>query len=155
MEKEKLHKLIQLYFDGETSLEEERSLLAQLLSMPPGDALADEALAVMGFARCGNTGKKRKSTVSRHGIYKTTSVAAACVASAAVCVGLFAYFSRPVNSFYNEECVAYVGGEKIENESEVMSLISDQLDEMSVASDAVEKEINDDLNDIREIMDFD
>lgn len=155
MEKEKLHKLIQQYFDGETSLEEERSLLAQLLSMPPGDDLADEALAVMVFARYGKAGKKKKAAFSRRSIYKITSVAAACVASVALCIGFFSYLSNPGNSFSNEECVAYIGGEKIENESMVMSLIADQLDEMSVASDAVEKEINDDLNDIREIMDFD
>lgn len=147
--------LIQRYFDGETSLDEERNLLNELLSIPSGDPLADEALAVIGFTKIdkgesrvgeGNYGRRR------HGFI---SVAAACVAVVVVGAGILSYFIRTGNSFANEECVAYVGGERIESESAVMSLIAGQLDEMSDASASVEKEIDSDLGDIREIMDFD
>lgn len=154
MGNEELHRTIQRYFDGETSLEEERRLLSRLLSMPPGDDMAEEALAVMGFARCG--GAERRGAAARLPRRRHKGVAiAACVASLAVCTALFAYFSNPGDALTEDECVAYIGGERIENESTVMRLIAGQLDEMSAASEAVDKGIDDDLSDIREIMDFD
>ena len=55
MEKPELHNLIERYFDGETTLEEERLLLHTLLGMRELDEECASALAVMGYAHTDST----------------------------------------------------------------------------------------------------
>ncbi len=54
-----IYELIERYFNAETTLEEERRLRQLLAEMPPGDQLADEAEAVMGFSLCAPAERKR------------------------------------------------------------------------------------------------
>lgn len=51
--KVKIHKLIDRYFGGETTLSEEKWLRSVLPGVPEGDPKVEEALAVMGFSRSG------------------------------------------------------------------------------------------------------
>lgn len=145
MNRDELHILIERYFDGDTTPEEEKSLLATLLSMPPGDEEADEALAVMGYARL----KPRKEIAVRRRNF--TGIAAAAVAMVLVAFGLTLYFSTP--HIDAGECYAYVGGERIESEEVIRALMADQLEEMSEASEDVSRQITDDLDDFRGLFD--
>ena len=50
MDNKSLHILIDKYFDANTSVEEERFLLKEILQLEGKDPLADEVLAVMGLS---------------------------------------------------------------------------------------------------------
>lgn len=143
MDKEKLYILIGRYFEGDTSRDEEQELLKQLLAEPAGDAAIDEALAVMGYAR---TKPAKKGLAKRRLI--TASSAAAAVA-AVLAVGAFL---MPKHT--EGECFAYIGGERVESEEIVRSLMADQLGEMSEASDEVARQVATDFDDFRDAFDF-
>lgn len=51
MDKESLHRLIERYYDADTTAQEERMLLKAALESEGKDPMVDEVLAVMGYAR--------------------------------------------------------------------------------------------------------
>ena len=69
------YELIERYFNAETTLEEERRLRQLLAEIPPGDQLADEAKAVMGFSLCAP--RRKKARLIPQGIRAWLSAAAA------------------------------------------------------------------------------
>ena len=89
---ERIHKLIDSYFEGELTAGEERELRALLLRHPGGDPAVDEALAVMGFAvtaapkRAPTVPTAAKRAARRRMIWRRISVAA--VATALLSLGV-------------------------------------------------------------------
>ena len=68
MEKEKLYQLIERYYLADTTVEEERELLRELLSLDsPGDR-ENEALAVMGYSRLAPGRKKTFRSFIKKGV---------------------------------------------------------------------------------------
>lgn len=140
---EELHKEIERYFEGESSVAEERALRRALLEMRPGDdPLADEALAVMGFGAL--SGVSAPKTRQRKGWWRVAS-AAAVVAGLA----LFLSLTFRLASSDSQECFAYVGGERIENEEFVRNLMMEQLNDIQEARTDVDDQINTDFEDFR------
>lgn len=147
MNRETLHILIEKYFEGETTVEEERTLLEALLSYPPGDDEVDEALAVMGYTRQ----QQARQRVSRSRVFLKIASAAAILIIAVI--GISVYFSETRLSA-SESCYAYIGGELIENEAVIDKIIASQLEEIGEVSDSVNLQIDNDLIDFRNIPDL-
>ena len=151
---ERIHKLIDSYFEGELTAGEERELRALLLRHPGGDPAIDEALAVMGFAV--TAAPKRAPTLptaAKRAAPRRISVAA--VATALLSLGVSWLAMQTTGRFSGEgrgECVAYVHGVRVDNEAEVMRLVSEQLGEMGMASEEFSREMADDFGDISEIF---
>ncbi len=140
-----LHDLINRYFNGETTLDEERTL-RRALAHPPHDApesdsLADEARAVMGFSLSAPARKtKRMPPLWR----SVAAVAVAAITATTIVVGNI--------STHEPRYVAYLNGEKIADSNAVMNLMLSDLHEMGEASASLESDIAGDLNEMADIM---
>lgn len=131
-----IHNLIDKYFDGTLSDEEESVLRGMLLSGNYAGEDVDEALAVMGYwavRRRNHVGDRR-----RHASW----AAAACTA-VAIFIGGWAVYGLHHDSA--PESVAYINGIEYVGDR-ATDLMDSQLLMMSVAAGAVEESINDDLS---------
>lgn len=143
MNEKELHILIERYFDGDTSVTEERRLLDALLSHPPGDREVDEALAVMGFARV-----VVPAEMTARRLFKRIMTAAAVVLLVISAAGAF-FLTTSQSSAPQSECYAYVGGERIEDKNQIESIMKIQMCDMGDAADEVEKQLAEDLGDFK------
>ena len=153
MNRTELHIMIDRYFDGDLSIEEENLLVNTLLSMTERDEKAEEALAVMSWTHMPaevmadsktepSSRRQRKQLGLFYRISAAASIAAVVITTAIL---LFANEREP-------ECYAYIDGELIENRQEVESLISSQLSDMRIASDETSRQVISELDDIREAI---
>lgn len=145
MKRENLHILIEKYFDGETTLAEERLLRDNIIKMRGESPEIDEALAVMGYAALsGNNRAMGNKPIS----YKW--IVAASFAMILIAGGIYTQY---LHTSHKSTFTAYSGGVKIDRD-EAMQLISIQLEEMSEASKYIRTEVEDDLKDFRNILDL-
>ncbi len=144
MNQDSLHNLIERYFDGETSVKEEKDLLEALLSQTDGDPEKDEVLAVMGYSAM----IPKAKFAGKIGWVRYAASAAVILILAIV--GLTVWES--VETGINNECYAYVNGQRVENETQIRLLVESQLEEMSEASDEIQNQISADFNDFRDIL---
>lgn len=144
-----LHILIERYFDGLTSLEEERTLRSLLASVAPGsDPLADEARAVMGFSLASPLPAPAKRPARR----RLSPALRAWSGAAAAAVILFAIgwsvqHTAPQSS---EQCVAYIDGRAVTDHSAVMALVHTDLAALGSASGNVNSEISSEMSQMSE-----
>ena len=148
MDKKSLHILITKYFEAETSVEEEQLLLKKVLQLEGKDPLADEVLAVMGYARYKPIKVSNPHRFSQ--IWKISGIAAAVIA---IGIGGVSFMSTLSDETENE-CYAYVNGVRIENQAHISHLIQQQLGEVSEAGESVEESISTDLEDMRNALIF-
>lgn len=155
MDKDRLHILIDRYFDGDTTVGEERELRAALLALAPAerDRATEEALAVMGYARmeaapAGNAESGVSPVRWRRMLLR--GGAAAAVAAVLAVTAVLPRFAGDGGG----ECIAYVDGSRIVDEHAVMGIIDAQLGEMGEAADDVSRQMESDFSEIREAMDF-
>ena len=153
MKKENIHELINRYFEGTLSLEEERELLTHLLENADGNPEAEEALAVMTLTHMPATTAPQASRkpLPHFRRWKNAAAAAAVIAIGAIGITVMS-LSDKFTDKPQKLAVAYVKGEKIENKDKIMSIISGQLDEISFASAEVGTEVISDLDDIRNAL---
>ncbi len=130
--------LIALYFEGLTTLEQERKLRALLADSSVSGPEADEARAVMSFAAMSPDVIPPQR--SRHPMVAAIASAAATVVLLIMLVcGLFASPEAP-------EYMAYIDGRPVDNHEEVISTIESDLSMLGEASENVSDEIDDNLN---------
>lgn len=146
MKKEDINILIEKYFEGETTLAEERWLRENLPRMRGESPEIDEALAVMVYAAA--PGKDRSSG-KRQKSYRWIAAAA----SLALILTAGGIYTHHLHSPQKSTFMAYSGGVKIDRE-EAMQLIAAQMEEMSEASQDIKTEVEDDLADFRNILDL-
>lgn len=129
--------LVEKYFDGATSLAEERRLRVLLADMRLTGTELDEARAVMGFALRG----KRKAASRRHRMLPAVGVAA----SVAVAVTVFAtMLTRPSDG----NVLMYEGGCRITDTHRVLSMVDSDLDAFGAAASDTEQQISSELQEI-------
>lgn len=144
MTKTDIHKLIERYFDGETTLDEERWLRQHLPSMSGDDGEIDGCLAVMGYAAA-PVRSAREKRFRRH--ISGWTLAAASLALLVTAGGIYSYFAdRDSASTF----IAYSGGVQIDR-AQAMQLIASQMEDFSEASRDLRSEVDDDLDDFRNL----
>ena len=159
MKTENIHELIDRFFEGELSADEERALLALLIEHAEGDPEAEEALAVMTCTRIlphNTAGKEtgRQKASRRHSMLWRGVAAAAVIATTTAGI-LFLTRSEGVRQPIQEMTIAYVDGVRIENRDEIMKIVAGQLDDLSLASAEIRMEVTGDLDDIRNALNMD
>lgn len=139
-------KLTERYFDGHTTLAEERRL-RQLLANPQlMGAELDEARAVLGYVAVTPAQSARKPIVMP---WRTVVSVAASVALVVI-LGV-AFFVKK-EAYGALECIAYVDGERIENPDHVVEIMQSELSLMGEASAEVHEDIATELNAFSEVM---
>ncbi len=143
-----LNTLLQRYYDGLTSLDEERRL-RQLLSDPSlqGENI-DGARAVIGyFATAHNASpatslRRRTSRSFRRSIIAVASSAAAAAILLTVSHG---------NT--RHDCMTYIGSALVNDHNTVMSHVAADLRDLAIADEAVAADIAADVSDLSGIFD--
>lgn len=131
-----LNQLIELYFEGMTTLEQERQLRSMLADGQFRSPEADEARAVMGISAM----LQRPKTVRRHRLRMQRVAAAAAVL---LTVGaITGYFSGTgARTVPQSDCFAYVGTELVQDPDEVLGIMQEQLADMSAVADEVSRDL--------------
>lgn len=143
MEKDRLHILIERYFDAETSLAEEKELKRLLADADLSDSAVAEAMAVTGYtAKMSITGEAESVTGCRK-ISRLWLHAASVVVLLLSAAGPFIWMGRPQEG--SGECLAWVGGVKNTDDAVALALMDDQLRGMGEASDELSREVGLDL----------
>lgn len=146
---QQLQLLIDRYFDGLTTLDEERRL-RRLLSEPhtPTEATR-EALAVISFThhiehKQTNVAVARKKKLRLHPLVKLSAAAAVL---AVVGASIFSLWKSDITLEQNSAATyyAHIGGSRIVDHDEIEQLMFEQLSEINQASDDMQADIDNDL----------
>lgn len=130
--------LVTRYFDGDTSLAEEKRLRSLLADPALESEELDDARAVMGFVLFDKAGNAAH-TQGRGWLRVAAGVAA--VVSAAISFVLIPG-GRAAGSFTDQQCVAYVGGRKVTDRDAVLAMVDRDLSEFSDAFTEVSEQID-------------
>ena len=131
-----LERLIDRYFDGETTVQEEEALREALANCPWSSEVIDEARFTMGYFAT----HKQQHTRSTYTVSKRFSYAA-IAASIAVLLAVGTGFLWQRQQAQNM-CVAYVNGKIIHNEKEVLSLMQGDLNDMGNATQGLAEQLS-------------
>ena len=138
-----LLQLIDRYFDGATSIEEERRLRAALASTDLSSPAIDDARAVMGvFAAA------RRIAPARRRLWPRIAVAAA---SLAMLIGATLWF-RPASS--DSINFALIGSQRIDDFTEIESMMHADLSCIADARSQVDASIAAELEALNDVIDF-
>lgn len=131
-----LELLINRYFDGETSVQEELMLREALADCPWNSEAINEARFTMGYFAAHHQQQQRMAQKSRriHAIGIAASIAII------LGVGAFALWHQRVNT--NNMCIAYVNGKAISNDDAVLALIEKELNAMDDASNGMAAQLS-------------
>ena len=156
MKEQNIHKIIDLYFEAQLSPHEEKELFSLLLAFKGDDDRVNEALAVMLMSRNpAMLAELGESSTLKHPLKRNLTgfrnlkrvVAVALVVITLATPLLYRhYHDRGVEL---EGMMAYVGGVKVSDHSEIMKIVDDQLNDISTSSELFSQTIASDLDDIR------
>lgn len=133
--RQELEQLIERYFDGLTTVEEEAALRACLARCPWHSESIEDAQVVMGYFAA-------LSKDQRHSAARTTRQRIAGIAASIVIVLSVAVFALWHQWQPMDECVAYVNGQAISNDREVMALVENDLSSIGNASQGMTAQLS-------------
>lgn len=130
-----LEQLIERYFDGETSIQEEQMLRETLADCPWNSEVIDEARFTMGyFATHGQTQQR----VAKKSYHRQIIGIAASIAVLLTIGGAILWKTQQTQV----ECIAYVNGKAITSDDAVMALIEKDLNTMDNASNSMTAQLS-------------
>jgi len=126
-----LEQLINRYFDGETSVQEEQMLRETLADCPWSSEVIDEARFTMGYFVAHRKAGQQTSKKS----YRRQVIGIAASIAIILAIGIPAMY----HSWFapQPQCIAYVNGKVIDNDDAVMALIASDLSKMEDASNSM------------------
>ncbi len=126
-----LEQLINRYFDGETSVQEEQMLRETLADCPWSSEAIDEARFTMGYFVAHRKARQQTSKKS----YRRQVIGIAASIAIILAIGIPAMY----HSWFapQPQCIAYVNGKVIDNDDVVMALIESDLSKMEDASNSM------------------
>lgn len=151
IDEQQLLELLRRYFDGQTTLDQERQMRRMLAESDSSHELVQEGKAVVGatmFAGIAPADTLAAAAQPRRSYRLWAASLAAAVAVGVVIATLF--FTRPVTpegpaadarpsvAATDGECYAYVGNMRIDDSEAVLDIISQQLADMQQASEQVD-----------------
>lgn len=130
-----LEQLINRYFDGETSVQEEQMLREALADCPWSSDIIDEALFTMGYFSAHSHQQQRKVKNN----YRRQLIGIAASIAIILAVGGYALWHQQQPS---DECIAYVNGKIVEDNDKVMALIANDMSKMDNAANAMTNQLS-------------
>ena len=130
-----LEALIERYFEGMTSLEQEDAMRQCLAHCPWSSEAIDDARMVMGYFAA-HSKQHRRSVPSgmRQGII---GIAASIAVILAVGGYVLWHQSQP-----DDMCIAYVNGTVVNDNDKVMALVANDMSKMDDATDALTNQLS-------------
>ncbi len=126
-----LEQLIERYFDGETTVQEEQMLRVALADCPWNSETIDEARFTMGyFAAHSREGQRKAIKTNRRQLIGIAASIAILLA-----IGIHAMNNKWFSQ--QQQCIALVNGKVIDNDDAVMALIEKDLNKMEDASNSM------------------
>ena len=140
-----LEQLINRYFYGETTVQEEQELRQCLADCPWSSELIDEARFTLGYFAAH---RKCQQSIAKKS-YQRQIIGIA--ASIAIILGIgITVFSRQWLT-PQSECIAYVNGKVIaDNQKAIMSLIAQDLNDMDMATREIDNAIAEDMSNMND-----
>lgn len=138
MTDKRLHQLLELYYDGRTTLRQERAVRRALADYRGSDRDLVAARAVMAFAVVEGRSRQANRVMRRRNLV----AAASAVAAIALMAGL--WFAVP-RTAAEPECYAVVSGRYVDDAATALSLMESQLADVGSAADDVSEAVNSDL----------
>lgn len=132
-----LEQLIERYFDGMTSLQEENAMRQVLAHCPWQSDAIDDAKVVMGYFSAHS--KQHRQATRRAARLRMTGLAASIAMLLAVGAYALWQHQQPAGQ---DLCIAYVNGQAIDNDEEVMRLIEDDLNHINAASQGMAAQLS-------------
>jgi len=148
MTEKDLLQLIDLYFDGATTLAQERELREALLKSKSNNPRVDEALAVMTFAAEDGQRRATDAVAPRHG-RRASWLSLAAAAAVAVLLAVGVWVGR--NPVYDDGgCSTVIACVPSDDPAVALALMNAQLGDISEASDNVNEAIASDFASLSE-----
>ncbi len=130
-----LEQLIERYFDGETSVQEEQMLHEALADCPWSSEAIDEARFTMGYFAAHSQESERVAKKSNRRKFIGIAASIAIVLAA----GGYALWHQQQSTGV---CIAYVNGMVVQDDEKVMTLIANDLSLMDNAADAMTDQLS-------------
>lgn len=142
---QELEQLIERYFDGMTTVEEEAALRHELVHCPWSSEDIDDARVVMGYfvTHCKQQQRQHAMVSMRQRIIGIAASIAIILA-----VGGYTLWHQQQS---RDICVAYVNGQVVQSNDQVMAMIADDLDRIDNAANAM----TDQLSSLGEALELD
>ena len=141
---QELEQLIERYFDGMTTVEEEDTLRRTLAHCPWDSQAIDEAKAVMGYFAVHSDLQRNLATRGKR--LRITGIAA--TVAIILAVGGYALWHQ---QRLDDVCIAYVNGHVVQGDDQVMAMVADDLDRIDNAANAM----TDQLSSLGEALELD
>ena len=126
-----LEQLIERYFDGDTSVQEEQMLRETLADCPWSSEAIDEARFTMGYFVAHSCESQRVARKNNRNKFIGIAASIAIVLAIGIPAMYHSWFAP------QPQCVAYVNGKVIDNDEDVMALIESDLSKMEDASNSM------------------
>lgn len=138
-----LEQLINRYFNGETTIQEEQELRHCLADCPWSSELIDEAQFTMGYFTAHRQSQQCMAKRSHQRLVISIAASIAVILG----IGISVFSRQRLTPQY--ECIAYVNGKVVaNNQKAVMSLIAHDLNTMDMATREMDNAIAADINDM-------
>lgn len=130
-----LEQLIERYFDGETTLQEEQALKQALADCPWTSDTINEARFAMGYFTTHKQQQRHSAIVTMR--RRAIGIAASIAVLLTIGGALLWQTQRP-----QDVCIAYVNGKAITSDDAVMALIEKDLNTMDNASNSMAAQLS-------------
>ncbi len=130
-----LEQLINRYFDGETSIQEEQMLRETLAECPWSSETIDEARFSMGYFVAH---RKETQRVSKRK-YRRQLIGIAASIAVILAAGGYALWHQQQPS---DVCIAYINGKVVEDNDKVMALVANDMSKMDNAANAMTNQLS-------------
>lgn len=144
-----IHLLIEKYFSGATSLDEEVRLRRLLAGAEEDTPEIREAKAVMGFFAAAHQ-KSATSGSSSAALWRSISLAASVIIALVLCIGLL----RDNKADSSADMIAYIGGVETDDRTTIINAIEEDFSSIREANIIIAASIGSDLEAINEVMNF-
>ena len=132
---QELEQLIERYFDGMTTIEEEDMMRQVLAQCPWKSEVIDDARVVMGYFAAHSEQQQRQAT---HGMRQRIIGIAASIAIILAVGGYVLWHQQQ----QDEVCIAYVNGMVVDDNDKVMALVANDLSKIDDAANAMTHQLS-------------
>lgn len=139
---ERLHELIDRYFDATSTEAEEREMLKGLADVSLSSTKIEEARAVTGFFAV------ERHIRTSHKKHSRGWAKAAAVITVAVICSIVIFTTPQHESDKSNTCIAYIGDTKVTDNETVLSIMRNELGDIEEASSCLQADIDAQLSTI-------